>query len=203
MRSLEETTFLQEVESLNKLITEESTKENPVVSVVIEAKKDPKKQFDVCKGMQSNYILLLEKNKALEEISCITKLQRIYSEVNLKAGKFLQTHSKQTSFETSASEKAHSILKLERMKLPSFDGDICDYVDDNLDEMWKHLYEKYGNASKLFDVVMFDIKHLKVIKKGDNKRFIELVDTVDRGYRDLERLSIQYEISNSTTVSMI
>ena len=106
MLSLEETTFLQEVKSLNKIITEESEKENPVVSVVIEVRKDLKKQFDVCKGMQNNYVFLSEKNKALEEISWITKLQRIYSEVNLKAGKFLQTHSKQRSFETSASEKA-------------------------------------------------------------------------------------------------
>ena len=61
----------------------------------------------------------------------------------------------------------------------------------------------YGKASKLTDVVMFDIKQLKVIKEGDNKRFIELVDAVEREYRDLERLSIQHEISNSTTVSMI
>ena len=91
-----------------------------------EAGKDLEKQSDVCKGMQNNYILLFEKNKALEEISWITKLQRIYPKFNLEASKFLQTHSKQTSFETSASEKADSIVKLERMKLPSFDGDIRD-----------------------------------------------------------------------------
>ena len=69
--------------------------------------------------------------------------------------------------------------------------------------MWKRLYGMYGKASKLTDVVMFDIKQLKVIKEGDNKRFIELVDAVEREYHDLERLSIQHEISNSTTVSMI
>ena len=66
--------------------------------------------------------------------------------------------------------------------------------------MWKRLDEKYGKAS---DVVMFDIKQLKVIKEGDNKRFIELFDTVERGYCDLERLSIQHEIFKSTAVSMI
>ena len=42
-------------------------------------------------------------------------------------GELLQTHSKQTTFEKPASEKADSILKLERMRLPSFDGDIHDY----------------------------------------------------------------------------
>ena len=71
--------------------------------------------------MQNNYILLSEKNKEIEEISWITKLQRIYCEVNL------QTHSKQTSFETYASETADSILKLECMKLPSFYEDTRDY----------------------------------------------------------------------------
>ena len=35
--------FLQEVESLNKIITKESEKENLLVSVVIQAKRDLKK----------------------------------------------------------------------------------------------------------------------------------------------------------------
>ena len=62
MRSLEETHFLQEVESLNKIIAERSEKENPMVSVVIETEKDLKKQFDVCKDMQNNYRVCPKEN---------------------------------------------------------------------------------------------------------------------------------------------
>ena len=75
-------------------------------------------------------------------------------------------------------ETAAYVLKSCLSKCPF---DIIRNVDDNLDEMWKRLNEKYGKASKLTDVVMFDIKQLKVIRKGDNKRFIELVDTVEEG----------------------
>ena len=61
--------------------------------------------------------------------------------------------------------------------------------------------EKCKSMEKLTDVVVFDIKQLKVIKEGDNKIFIERVDTVERRYHNLERWSIQHQISNSTTVS--
>ena len=50
---------------------------------------------------------------------------------------------------------------------------------------------------------MYDIKRLKAVKEGDEKRFIELVDIVEKGYRDLAGLSIEHEISNFTTVSLI
>ena len=42
-------------------------------------------------------------------------------------------------------------------------------MDDGLDEMWKRLDEKYGKASKLADVVMYDIKKLCAIREGDDK----------------------------------
>eukprot|EP00794_Sanderia_malayensis_P021205 gene21205-23287_t len=80
---------------------------------------------------------------------------------------------------------------------------IVKNVDDDLDEMWKRLDEKYGRTSKLADVVMFDIKRLRVVKEGDDRRFIELVETVEKGYRDLLRVGIEREISNTSTVSII
>ena len=69
--------------------------------------------------------------------------------------------------------------------------------------MWKRLDEKYGKPSKLADVVMYDIKKLRAVREGDDKRFIDLVDIVEKGYRDLLRVEIEQQISNTSTVSII
>ena len=72
--------------------------------------------------------------------------------------------------------------------------DIVKNLNDDLDKMWKGLNEKYGKPSKPADVVMYDIKKLRAIREGDDKRFIDLVDTVEKGYRDLLRVGIEQEI---------
>ena len=81
--------------------------------------------------------------------------------------------------------------------------DIVKNVDDDLDEMWKRLDEKYGKPSKLADVVMYNIKKLRATREGDNKKFIDLVDIVEKGYRDLLRVGTEREISNTSPVSII
>ena len=63
--------------------------------------------------------------------------------------------------------------------------EIVKNVDDDLDEMWKRFDEKYGKLSKLADVVMYDFKKLHAIREGDDKWFIDFVDIVEKGYRDL------------------
>ena len=80
--------------------------------------------------------------------------------------------------------------------------DIVKDVNDDSDEMWKRLDEKYGKPSKLADVVMYDIKKLRAIREGDDKRFIDLVDVVEKDYLDLLRVGVEQEISNTSTVSI-
>ena len=53
--------------------------------------------------------------------------------------------------------------------------EIVRNVDDDIEEMWNRLDERYGRLSKLTDAIMVDIKQLIVVPEGDNKRFIELV----------------------------
>ena len=81
--------------------------------------------------------------------------------------------------------------------------EIVKNVDDDVSEMWKRLDEKYGEASKLIDVIMDDITKFQRIRDGDNSKFIEFVDTVERGYRDLARLNLEKELSNSYSVSVL
>ena len=76
-------------------------------------------------------------------------------------------------------------------------------VDDDLEEMWMRLDDKYGKASKLIDAIMNDIKRLRTVREGDDKHFVELVEVVECGYRDLARMKLEKEMSNCTAVSMI
>ena len=81
--------------------------------------------------------------------------------------------------------------------------DVVINVEDNMEKIWKRLDEKFGDLSKLADIVVNDIKRLKCIREGDNKGIISLVDIIERGYRDLELLGLEKEISNTGTVSLI
>ena len=77
-----------------------------------------------------------------------------------------------------------------------------------MDVFWKvfmgvTLKDKYRRASKLTDAIMFEIKKLKQVNEGDDKKFTEMVDIVERSWRDLKMIGMEGEISNSTVVSFI
>ena len=76
-------------------------------------------------------------------------------------------------------------------------------VDDDIIEMWKRLDEKYGDPAKLTDAIINTIQDIRPIKEGENKRFIELVDAVEDGYKDLKRLGLEREITTTSSVSII
>ena len=44
---------------------------------------------------------------------------------------------------------------------------------------------------------------MRLIKEGENKRFIELVDAVEDGYKDLKRLGLEREITTTSSISII
>ena len=82
-------------------------------------------------------------------------------------------------------------------------SEIVRNVDDDIKEMWTRLDEKYGRTSLQINAIMKPIKQLKAIQDGDGKRFVELVNIIESSHRDLLRLNIESEISNSTIISEI
>ena len=50
---------------------------------------------------------------------------------------------------------------------------------------------------------MNDIKQLKLVFDGEDKKFINMVDVIENGYRDLKRANMEREISNTTVISLI
>lgn len=57
-------------------------------------------------------------------------------------------------------------------------------VDDDIDEMWYFLDEKYGDLVKVVDVIIDGIKWFRIFREGEDKRFIDFVMFIEDGYRD-------------------
>ena len=73
-----------------------------------------------------------------------------------------------------------------RSCLGSDPATIVKSIDDDISEMWKRLDEKYGDPAKVADVIIDGIRKTRIIREGEEKRFVEFVDrVVEDGYRDL------------------
>lgn len=76
-------------------------------------------------------------------------------------------------------------------------------VDDDIRDMWKRLDEKYGDPARVADAIINDIRRVRGIKEGENRRFVEFVGIIEDGYRDLKRLGLETEITTTSSVSII
>ena len=75
-----------------------------------------------------------------------------------------------------------------------------DNVDDDLNTLWERLDKKFGNNSRLIDVILADISKAP---KGDSKNTLIMINTVEKDYRDLSRMNKESEMKNGTILSMI
>jgi len=82
-------------------------------------------------------------------------------------------------------------------------ADTVKSVDDDITAMWKRMAEKYGDSAKVADVVMCAIQNIKPIREGENKKFVEFINVIDDGYRDLRRLGLEKEITTTSSVSIM
>ena len=73
-------------------------------------------------------------------------------------------------------------------------------IADDISEMWKRLDEKYGDPAKVADIIIDGIRRTRIIRQGEEKRFVEFVED---GYRDLKRLGLESEITTTSSVSII
>ena len=97
-------------------------------------------------------------------------------------------------------ESAPYILRSCLSKEPA---DVVKSIDDDLEPMWKRLDEKYGDPTKVVDVIMNAIQNTRNIRDCENNRLIELINIVEDGYQDLKRLGLEQEITTTSSVSVI
>ena len=76
-------------------------------------------------------------------------------------------------------------------------------TDDNLELLWKRLDEVFGDPAKVVDVIMNSIQATRVITEGQSKKLLDFINIIENGYRDLQRLGLEKEITTTSSVSMI
>ena len=234
----EESTLVANIDNLRIVTFDDSA----ATQTIKDAQNDIKTQLDRYRNAQRDYVMLLSDDSTVDdEMKSMKAIQTLCAEVNIEAGKAIESRTSVQEVKKSISSNGVE-LKLERMKMPVFSGQIREYpsfkvdferqvmpsvksneaaayvlksclkgepleivknVDDDIKQMWRRLDERYGRSSKLTDAIMYDIKCLRNVAEGDGRRFTEFVNTIERSYRDLSRISMESEISNSTIVSLI
>ena len=241
MRELERSNFMQKVTMINDIL---KSGKNPevIMSTVLEAKLDMKAQLERCKIAQSNFVAVISEQDVRQELKWMNDLQERHKEINLSIAEFISKNSNKGDKRPEENAEESTMMKLEKMPLPCFEGEIRNYssfkddfqrqvaprlktleseayvlksclkgnpveivknVDDDINQMWKRLDERYGKASILTDVIINDVRMSPPVEDDDEKGFVELVDTVERGYRDLKGAKLEREMSNTSTVSII
>ena len=188
-----------------------------------------------CKSAHAKMLEISDQASAENEIEWIRSVQTRYNETIGKIETFTVAKEERNNV------KQNSALRLEKVKMPYFDGIVRQYpqfkqdfqkqvmpsvnsdsacyilrsclgkeptdavkgVEDDIQEMWKRLDEKYGDPAKIADAIINTIQSIKPIKEGENERFLELVDAVENGYKDLNRLGLEREITTTSSVSII
>ena len=142
--------------------------------------------------------------------ACLTMLQNLSIKAGIEAEKVTAKAEKETKKKLeNVPSKKQMDLKVERMKLPTFAGNIRNYtsfkadfdkiarphiepeseayvlkemclkgealdiiknVDHDASAIWSRLDDRFGKASKLVDVIMYDIKNLKPVADGEDKK---------------------------------
>lgn len=75
--------------------------------------------------------------------------------------------------------------------------------EDDYRKMWERLDEVYGDHNKLVDTIINEIKGIKPIPEGNNKRFIEAVDLIEQSWLDMKRFKLEHELSTVSIISLI
>ena len=224
------------IATVNSLITDVDSSQDAIE----EAKGEMRRQLEKYDSAQREYILCLTEDTDVEaELRLAEKMKTDCMNASIAASKLLESKTLKRVEETG---NKFMELKLERMKMPTFSGNIRDYprfkadfkkhvipyiknpdtvayvlksclsnaaleivknVDDDIDDMWKRLDEKYGRISKLTDAIMLELKQLRVLQEGDGQKFINFVDKIEKCYRDLSIIGKESEISNSSIVGLI
>ena len=76
-------------------------------------------------------------------------------------------------------------------------------VDNDFEEMFRRLDLKYGRPERLTDAVLSELKKLKRVPEDDTKKFINMVDVVERCWLDLKRLGLESEMNTTVMISQI
>ena len=225
-RKVEERAFRKHAADLEQLIKDESCRDTPMYNVITDAQSEMKNIFQSCKKANSKYVTTLTELEIEDEMEWLSDLQKLMADINLQVGKMEQykheSKSKGLCLEQMKMPQFNGDMRdyprfksdFQKQVQPTVGGEqeaayalntafeIIRNVDDDLKEIWERLTKKQGKPSKLIDVVVNDIRRLTIVLEAEEQKLLHLIDTVERGYRDLFHMKLDKEMLNNTVVSM-
>ena len=90
-----------------------------------------------------------------------------------------------------------------RNALPDHIKSLVRNMSDDIKEMWQRLDERFGDAGKIVEIVLNDIKFFKSVKEHEEKRLLSFIDIIEKASLELKYLGREAEIKNSTIISII
>ncbi|XP_068214422.1 uncharacterized protein [Palaemon carinicauda] len=74
---------------------------------------------------------------------------------------------------------------------------------DDYKRMWDRLNEAYGNEGKLIDAILGDIRAYKPLNDSDDRKLINLINTVEKVWLDVSNLNLTTELENTTVLTQV
>ena len=74
---------------------------------------------------------------------------------------------------------------------------------DSVEEIWEKLTDRYGDKLHLVEVVIKELNEIPAMKGSDDRKFISMVDVLEKGLQDLAAIDARAEIANAYTLKML
>ena len=82
-------------------------------------------------------------------------------------------------------------------------ADVAAGCDDNYEEIWRRLDAYFLNPERAVNAVMSEMRGLKPLKENDTLGFLEMVDVVERGWRDLCKLKLRRDMDADAILNLL
>ncbi|XP_068223879.1 uncharacterized protein [Palaemon carinicauda] len=76
-------------------------------------------------------------------------------------------------------------------------------VEDEFEEMFRRLDDKYGNPCKLTEAIVSELKSLKPLNDGDSKRLVYMIKAVERAWLDMRKIGLESEMKTTSIVTLV
>ena len=72
-----------------------------------------------------------------------------------------------------------------------------------MDAIWEKLVDRYGDKLPLVEVVIKELNETPALKGGEHRKFISMVDLLEKGLQDLDAIGAKSDIANAYVVQML
>ena len=90
-----------------------------------------------------------------------------------------------------------------RQCLPREVNDYLGACNSDVTTMFNRLDSKYGDASKIVESIVAEIRTFKRPDVDDAEKIVKFIDLLETAYRDLKNLHLDSELTNTNTISIV